>query len=155
MVANLASSELAEIRRMQPEDLDEVFQIELKAYPYPWTRGIFTDCLQSGFPAWVMQQDGVVCGYSLMSLAAGESHLLNLCIDPDYQGAGLGAYFLDWLLLEVAKQGAQVVFLEVRPSNLAAISLYEQRGFNQIGLRPGYYRTGPKREDALVMALQL
>lgn len=155
MAANLASPELTEIRRMQPEDIDTVFQIELKAYLFPWTRGIFTDCLHSGFPAWVMHQDGVICGYSLMSVAAGESHLLNLCVDPDYQGSGLGAYFLDWLLQEVAKQGAQVVFLEVRPSNPTAISLYESRGFNQIGLRPGYYRNGSRREDALVMALQL
>lgn len=155
MVANFASPGLAEIRRMQPDDLDEVFQIELKAYPFPWTRGIFTDCLQSGFPAWVMHQDGVICAYSLVSLGAGESHLLNLCVDPDYQRTGLGSFFLDWLLTEVAKRGAEVLFLEVRPSNIAAISLYERRGFNQIGLRPGYYRTDPKREDALVMALQL
>jgi len=155
MASHPASRELPEIRQMQTEDLAKVFEIELKAYPFPWTEKIFTDCLQSGFPAWVMLRDGELCAYSLVSLGAGESHLLNLCVDPQYQGAGLGSGFLDWLLKEVRRRGAEVMFLEVRPSNPAAIGLYESRGFNQIGLRPGYYRMGSVREDAIVMACQL
>ena len=136
-------------------DLDSVFALELRAYPFPWTKAIFSDCLQSGFPGWVLTDGNNLYGYSMMSFGAGESHLLNLCIDPDMQGEGFGAAFLDWIIEEAKRRQAQVLFLEVRPSNPGAIGLYESRGFNHIGLRPEYYRAGKLREDAIVMAVQL
>ncbi len=111
--------------------------------------------MKSGLPGWLLNSDGHLYGYCITSIGAGESHLLNLCINPEYQGKGLGGAFLDWVILEVQKHKAEVMFLEVRPSNLSAIGLYESRGFNQIGLRPEYYRAGGLREDAIVMALQL
>ncbi len=140
---------------MLATDLDLVFALEQRAYPFPWTREIFTDCLQAGFPGWVLTDGGGIYGYCMLSYGAGEAHLLNLCIEPDSQGKGLGAIFLDWIIQTASGFPAEVIFLEVRPSNPAAISLYESRGFNQIGLRPGYYRAGGIREDAIVMALQL
>ncbi len=155
MASSPESLNLSEIRQMRSEDMAQVYELELRAYPFPWSEQIFKDCLQSGFLAWVMLDENGICGYSLVSLGAGESHLLNLCVDPDRQRKGLGSEFLDWLILEVQRRNAEIMFLEVRPSNEAAIALYESRGFNQIGLRPGYYRMGKLREDAIVMAKQL
>ncbi len=136
-------------------DLDLVIELEQQAYPFPWSRNIFNDCLKAGLPGWVLINDADLYGYCMISIGAGEAHLLNLCINPEHQGEGLGAAFLDWVILEVQKYKAEVMFLEVRPSNPTAIGLYESRGFNQIGLRPEYYRAGGLREDAIVMALQL
>jgi len=90
-----------------------------------------------------------------MSVAADEAHVLNLCIDPQMQGAGHGRRLLRALLKIVRGHGAQRVFLEVRPSNPNAIALYDDEGFNEIGRRPRYYPAKQGREDAIVMAIEL
>lgn len=145
----------ATLRPMRDDDLDAVLDIELRAYPFPWTRGIFQDCLRADYPAWVLQRDGAVIGYGLLSLAADEAHVLNVCTDPDQQGQGHGRRLLRALLMLAQGRGAQRVFLEVRPSNLAAIALYHAEGFNEIGRRPRYYPAKGGREDAIVMAKEL
>ena len=145
----------ATLRPMRDDDLDAVLDIELRAYPFPWTRGIFQDCLRADYPAWVLQRDGGIIGYGLLSLAADEAHVLNVCTDPSLQGQGHGRRLLRALLLLAQGRGAQRVFLEVRPSNLAAIALYHAEGFNEIGRRPRYYPAKGGREDAIVMAKEL
>lgn len=145
----------AELRPMREDDLDAVHAVEVRAYEFPWTVGIFRDCLRADYPAWVLQQDGMVIGYFLMSLAAGEAHVLNICIDPAEQGRGHGRRLLRALLRIARGRGAERVFLEVRPSNAGAIALYHSEGFNEIGRRPRYYPARDGREDALVMAMEL
>lgn len=145
----------ASLRPMREEDLDAVLAIERRAYPFPWTWGIFRDCLQAAYPAWVLQHDGVVIGYGVLSLAAGEAHVLNVCTAPEAQGQGHGRRLLRALLQAARGHGAQRVFLEVRPSNALAVALYHQEGFNEIGRRPRYYPAKDGREDALVMAKEL
>ena len=145
----------ATLRPMRDDDLDAVLDIELRAYPFPWTRGIFQDCLRADYPAWVLQRDGGIIGYGLLSLAADEAHVLNVCTDPGQQGQGHGRRLLRALLMLAQGRGAQRVFLEVRPSNLAAIALYHAEGFNEIGRRPRYYPAKGGREDASVMAKEL
>lgn len=145
----------ASLRPMREEDLDAVLAIERHAYPFPWTWGIFRDCLQAGYPAWVLQHDAVVIGYGVLSLAAGEAHVLNVCTAPEAQGQGHGRRLLRALLQAARGHGAQRVFLEVRPSNTLAVALYHQEGFNEIGRRPRYYPAHDGREDALVMAKEL
>ncbi|WP_123770399.1 ribosomal protein S18-alanine N-acetyltransferase [Vulcaniibacterium tengchongense] len=140
---------------MREDDLDAVHAVEVRAYEFPWTVGIFRDCLRADYPAWVLQQDGMVIGYFLMSLAAGEAHVLNICIDPAEQGRGHGRRLLRALLRIARGRGAERVFLEVRPSNAGAIALYHSEGFNEIGRRPRYYPARDGREDALVMAMEL
>lgn len=136
-------------------DLDQVMQIESRAYSHPWTHGIFTDCLQVGYECWMYFQDEALVGYSVFSVAVGEAHLLNLCVAPDFQGLGIGRQVLADLIRRCKTQGAETLFLEVRASNQAAINLYLSQGFQQIGQRPGYYPALDKREDALVFALGL
>ncbi len=146
----------ASLRPMREADLDVVMRIEQAAYPFPWTAGIFRDCLRAGYPMWVQEQDEAIVGYGVLSIAAQEAHVLNLCTAPGSEGRGLGRRMLLALLRIARSHGAQRVFLEVRPSNPRAIALYERNGFNEIGRRPRYYpAAGNGREDAIVMAMEL
>lgn len=153
MVAVL--NEQAQLRPMTQLDLDAVLAIELASYSFPWTYGIFEDCLNAGYRAWVAIKGTMVCGYGLLSAAAGEAHVLNLCVAASERRLGLGRRLLDQLLDDAQALGAERVFLEVRPSNQDAVSLYEARGFNLITRRPNYYPSRTGREDALVMAMEL
>lgn len=143
------------LRLMRDGDLDAVHAIEQQCYAFPWTVGIFRDCLRADHPSWVLHSDGRIIGYFLMSLAAGEAHVLNVCIAPEYQGQGHGRKLLRRILQLARSRGAQRVFLEVRPTNTGAIKLYFEEGFNEIGRRPRYYPGKDGREDALVMAIEL
>ena len=140
---------------MRPEDVDAVSAIEVRAYEFPWTIGIFRDCIKAGYQCWVMARHGKVIGYGVLSIATGEAHVLNVCIDPDEQGGGLGRRLMRRLIDLARWHRAERVFLEVRPSNPRAISLYDQLGFNEIGRRPNYYPSKRGREDAIVMAMEL
>lgn len=143
------------LRPMREADVDAVMEIEHRAYPFPWTHGIFRDCLRAGYPAWIVQEGGRILGYGVLSVAADEAHVLNLCIDPDEHGQGLGRRLLRSLLRLAHGLGVRRVFLEVRPSNPHAIGLYEDEGFSEIGRRPRYYPQHVGREDAIVMAKEL
>lgn len=135
--------------------MDRVSALEHAAYPFPWSRGIFRDCLRVPYDCRVLEESGTLVGYSVTSLALDEAHLLNLCIEPGAQGRGLGGFLLDYVLRETAAAGGRIIYLEVRPSNAAAVSLYERAGFIRIGVRRNYYRAQPGREDALVLARTL
>ena len=145
----------AALRPMRVADLGAVMDIEHRAYPFPWTHGIFRDCLQAGYPSWVLHQDERIIGYGVVSIAADEAHVLNVCIDPREQGHGHGRRLLRALVKLAHGHGAQRLFLEVRPSNPNAIALYHDEGFNEIGRRPRYYPAQQGREDAIVMAMEL
>nr|WP_269450952.1 ribosomal protein S18-alanine N-acetyltransferase [Stenotrophomonas sp. MMGLT7] len=140
---------------MRESDLDTVMEIEKRAYPFPWTRGIFRDCLQAGYPGRVMEAGGAIIGYGVLSLAADEAHVLNVCVDPQHQSHGHGRDLLRALVQLACDRGARRIFLEVRPSNAPAVALYHSEGFNEIGRRPRYYPAEHGREDALVMAMEL
>jgi [ribosomal protein S18]-alanine N-acetyltransferase len=140
---------------MSVADLDVVVHIENRAYSFPWTRGIFSDCLTAGHECRLACLDDEVIGHAVMSAAAGESHLLNVCIKRELQGTGLGREFLHHLIGRARILGAQVLFLEVRPSNRVALRLYDTLGFSQVGVRKEYYPGELAREDAWVMALPL
>jgi len=140
---------------MQPADLKAVAVVERAAYEYPWSLGIFRDCLLAGYYCLVLDVGGSVTGYGIMSVAAGEAHLLNLCVHPAAQRLGYGRRLLNTLLLKASDAQADKVFLEVRPSNQAALRLYGSAGFEQIGVRPAYYQAENGREDAVILAATL
>ena len=145
----------SEVRALQPQDLDAVSALEAQAYEFPWSRGIFGDCLTAGHPCWGLWIDDALAGYGILSIAAGEAHILNLCIGIPWQGLGLGRHLLQRLLQIIRWSDVERVFLEVRPSNPHAKALYESVGFQQIGRRPRYYPARGGREDAIVMELVL
>lgn len=145
----------AQLRPMREADLDAIMAIEQRAYPFPWTQGIFRDCLRAGHHGWVLDHDGAIVGYALLSIAVGEAHLLNLCVAPEQHRRGLGRRLLKRMLDLARWHQARRVFLEVRPSNTAALALYLSEGFNEVGRRRGYYPAEQGREDALVLAFEL
>jgi [ribosomal protein S18]-alanine N-acetyltransferase len=142
---------------MRVSDLNAVISIEYAVYPFPWTRGNFTDSIESGYEAWVLHDGaGAVVGYFLMMLAIDEAHLLNITVRSDLQGRGIGHFLLE-KAMDIARQNEmQSMLLEVRPSNQRALSVYQKAGFSTIGSRKNYYPApGNAREDALVMKLEL
>lgn len=144
------------LRELQLADLGVLMSIEVRAYPYPWTEGIFRDCLRSGYGCWALTLDEILNGYAVTSVAVSECHILNLTVAPESQGQGLGRYLLRNVLQRAEQAGADTAFLEVRPSNAAARHLYESEGFNEVGVRRHYYPGARgRREDALVMAKAL
>jgi ribosomal-protein-alanine N-acetyltransferase len=136
-------------------DLDAIMEIESRAYAFPWTQGIFRDCLRVGYCCWCYEYDGFIQGYGVMSVAAGESHILNITVRPESQRQGIGSKLMKHFLQLARRHDADTVMLEVRPSNVSAISLYEKLGFNEIGMRRNYYPADEGREDALLLALSL
>jgi ribosomal-protein-alanine N-acetyltransferase len=143
------------VRQLLLADLDEVVAIEQASYPYPWTRGIFEDCLKVGYACFGCILAGQLVGYSIQNWGVGEAHLLNLCVRPELRHRGLGRLMLDHAIDHAQRLDCIVMLLEVRPSNPRAIRLYRDRGFEQIGRRSGYYPANEGREDAIVMRLDL
>jgi ribosomal-protein-alanine N-acetyltransferase len=141
-----------DLRPMQVEDLPQVIEIEHQSYPHPWTQIIFGDCLQAGYSCWVSGRRGMIEAYGILSVAAGESHLLNICVHPGSRRQGIGRKLLRHLVSVARRHEAEVIFLEVRLSNTTARTLYEDEGFNELGNRRGYYPAGDGREDALILA---
>jgi ribosomal-protein-alanine N-acetyltransferase len=141
---------------MSDADLDAVVAVEKEIYPFPWTRGNFADALQAGYSAWVLRDARAgVAAYSVMMIAIDEAHLLNLSVARSAQRTGLGWRTLDWMADVARGYGAQTMLLEVRPSNEAALRLYQRYGFERTGVRRGYYPAHGGREDAIVMRILL
>src|SRR5262245_5926823 len=144
-----------QIRPMVEPDLTEVASIEAGSYAFPWSENIFRDCLRVGYTCRALDLAGQIIGYGVMSLGAGEAHILNVCVRDEFRTVGFGRRLLEHLLERAASAGVGEAFLEVRPSNLAAIRLYQKLGFEQIGIRRGYYQAPDGREDAIVLKLDL
>ena len=143
------------IRRLHQEDVDRIHQIEVLAYPFPWTRSLFDDCLRAGYALFGLQIGKDLAGYTVFSWAVGDAHLLNLCIHPDWQHRGYGSLLLEYAINHMARNDNEAIYLEVRTSNTRAAKLYKNRGFRVIGSRRSYYQAGDGREDAIVMRLAL
>jgi ribosomal-protein-alanine N-acetyltransferase len=143
------------IRPMVEIDLPEIAAIEQASYAFPWSENIFRDCLRVGYTCRALDLAGQVIGYGVMSLGAGEAHILNVCVRNEFRNLGFGRHLLEHLLERAAAAGVAEAFLEVRPSNLSAIRLYQHLGFEQIGIRRGYYQAPDGREDAIVLKREL
>jgi ribosomal-protein-alanine N-acetyltransferase len=152
---NAAVKPLPRLRALHARDLPALMLIENAAYEFPWTEGIFRDCLGAGYECWVLEDGSALLGYGVLSAAAGEAHVLNVCIAADYRGRGLGRLLVRRMLDLARWHHVTQVFLEVRPSNPNAIELYRSEGFNEIGRRANYYPAQRGREDAIVMGLEL
>ena len=143
------------LEAMRASDLDEVMAIESAIYSHPWTRGNFLDSLRAGYDCRVWRAEGELVGYFILMAAAGEAHLLNLSIAARHQRSGHGRALLREAAELARRRGAASLFLEVRPSNLAAQALYTRFGFRRVSVRKAYYPSHSGREDALVLALTL
>jgi ribosomal-protein-alanine N-acetyltransferase len=140
-----------DIRPMHELDVPVIVAIERAAYQFPWSEGIFRDCLRVGYVCRVVDVGAELAGYGIMSVGAGEAHILNVCIRDEYRCRGLARKILLYLLDRARTAGMYEAFLEVRPSNIAAARLYHALGFEQVGVRRGYYQATVGREDAAVL----
>ncbi|MDG2108165.1 MAG: ribosomal protein S18-alanine N-acetyltransferase [Woeseiaceae bacterium] len=143
------------IREMNIEDLSMVLDIERRSYEFPWSHGAFRDCQLAGYQCLVLIREDQVAGYAVLSIAASEAHILNLCTDQEFRALGYGERLLEELLHRARSASVREIFLEVRPTNEAAIALYNKKGFYQIAARPAYYQAHDGRESALVLAKKL
>lgn len=143
------------IRDMTHNDLAMVSDIERRSYEFPWSHGVFRDCLLAGYQCTVLIRDERVSGYGILSAADGEAHILNLCIEPEFRALGYGERMLDEMLYRARAASVRQIFLEVRPTNSEALSLYRKKGFHQIAARRAYYQAEGGREDAAVLSKKL
>ena len=142
-------------RRMRATDLSEVAHLEKELYAFPWSLGNFRDSVNAGYDCWTVTHGEVVIGYAILMIALDEAHLLNIAIAPEWQNQGVGRAFLSHMVQVARQAGCQIIYLEVRPSNVAARHLYKTVGFQQIAIRPDYYPALHGREDALFLGLTL
>lgn len=152
---SLVENAKLELRPMERRDLKTISEIEQSAYEFPWEYETFRDCFKIGYHCWVGERARSIACYGISTVGAGESHVLNLCVSPEFQGQGYGRLMLQRLMDDATRFKASSMFLEVRPSNPNAIRLYQSMGFNEIGCRKDYYPARNGREDALVMAVEL
>jgi [ribosomal protein S18]-alanine N-acetyltransferase len=150
----LKNGNLANLEYINSDQLDELFALELRSHNYPWRRENFQSSFGIHHCVGLRSGDQWIA-YAVLSLVAGEAELLLFVVDREYQNQGIGKQFLQ-LLLGGIQAAANALFLEVRSSNSPAIAVYEALGFNQVGLRPGYYPGGRNgKEDALIYAVEL
>ena len=157
----LTSGYWVQLERARKEDIDAIVAIENRAYPFPWTRNVLLDEIEGESFSYVYVarlidesgQAGKMIGYHFFWLVADEIHILNIAVDPEYHGAGLGTILIQFAIQFGRERGATCTLLEVRVSNTAALRLYEKLGFTRIGIRKQYY--SDSKEDAYVMKLLL
>ena len=148
--------QLWNLRPMDESWLPQVMDVERRAYAFPWTDGIFRDCLKVGYSAWVVTSpDDEVLAYAVMSMAVGEAHVLNLCVEPAYHQQGIGRFVLTHLQQVARAANMDLMLLEVRKSNAAALALYQSAGFHKLGVRKAYYPAHQGSEDALLLGYNL
>ena len=138
-------------------DLDHVAVIENAVYSHPWTHGNFVDSLNSAYVCWVLRDTAQrMVGYFFLMPVVDEMHLLNISVDGNLHGQGIGRIMLDKVVVLTRESNMTSVLLEVRPSNTRAMAIYARYGFTEIGLRRAYYpAAGDSREDAIVMRLSV
>ncbi|EMP57487.1 ribosomal-protein-alanine acetyltransferase [Marinobacter santoriniensis NKSG1] len=142
-------------RPLQPEDLPEVLEIERQGYARPWSESVFLDCFRDNYRLWAICHGDRLVGYAIVAYQFDEAHLLNLCVGRASRGQGAGRELLRYLVARSIHDGMHQVLLEVRRSNEGAAALYLSEGFEEIGVRPGYYPGVDGAEDARVMKLDL
>jgi ribosomal-protein-alanine N-acetyltransferase len=153
---SVTTKDLLRIRKMHHDDLAAVVEIEMQNYEFPWPESIFKDCFRAmTYSNWVIEApNNLIVGYCIISIAAGEAHIMNVSISPSHQNQGAGRKMLEHMI-EYARPRAEKIFLEVRPSNLVAIALYTKMGFREIGVRKDYYPAKNGRENAVMYELNL
>ncbi|MBS0892842.1 ribosomal protein S18-alanine N-acetyltransferase [Tatumella sp. JGM130] len=143
------------ISSLAPEDQVLALAIEQRCHAFPWSAATFAGNQGERYLNYRIDADGKMAGFAITQIVLDEASLFNIAVDPDFQRRGYARQLLEHLINELAARGVLTLWLEVRESNLPAIALYEQLGFNQVSRRPRYYPTATGREDALLMALVL
>ncbi|MDO9180232.1 MAG: ribosomal protein S18-alanine N-acetyltransferase [Agitococcus sp.] len=142
------------LRPMTQSDLPAVCAIEQQVQYAPWTEKLFSDGLERHW-CFVAEKSEQIVGFAVVQFVVDEASLLNIAVEPTQQKQGIGRLLLDEVLTQASAKKATTVFLEVRASNQRAIQMYQQAGFNEMGLRKNYYPAGNGKEHAVMMALMV
>lgn len=139
---------------MREDHVAQVAALEKLCFSDPWSEASIAGEQRNPLSTWlVSEEDGAVTGYIGAQAVPPEADIMNLAVAPDWRRQGIGATLLCTMSGLLHRQGIETLFLEVRPSNTAAIALYERSGFVQVGRRPKYYVNPP--EDALILRKEL
>ena len=157
MIAPIARRAPLSFRAMSRSDLDAILGIETRVFPQPWSRAFFEKELAAPQARCMVATDAddgaaPIVGYTVCWRVLDEIHLLNVAVQPERRGQGLGRELVEAVLADGRTTGARVVYLEVRAGNVVARRLYRRLGFRDLGVRRGYYGPG---QDAIVMQLRL
>jgi ribosomal-protein-alanine N-acetyltransferase len=134
---------------------DICFELHKQGQFSPWSRKIFEDCLTKPYFAYSLKQDEQVLGYYIGMTVLDEVTLMDIVVSAAHQGKGLGKSLLQHLMQQCNQNNIQQIWLEVRESNAAAISLYDNAGFILVEQRVNYYPSAKGKEDALIMCCYL
>jgi ribosomal-protein-alanine N-acetyltransferase len=147
------------VRPMQHYDIDSVYAIELAGHRSPWSRDILRDCVLVNYDCRVIEvvtNVGIMlAGYVICRYDEKMCHILNLCIKSTLQGKGYGQFLLRNVINTQKNTPVDTIILEVRPSNIVAIHVYQKIGFQQTGIKPGYYHDENIIEDAVILQKKL
>ncbi|CZL02614.1 ribosomal protein S18-alanine N-acetyltransferase [Legionella pneumophila] len=144
------------IRRMKDSDIENVYSIETNVHIAPWSKDILRDCVLVGYDCRVLEinngDSSILAGYIISRISNNSCHILNLCIAKPLQSKGLGRKLLQTVLYSLSKYTqTESVILEVRPSNSAALHLYETMGFEKVETKKDYYKDKNSVEDAILL----
>ncbi|HAT8998800.1 TPA: ribosomal-protein-alanine N-acetyltransferase, partial [Legionella pneumophila] len=144
------------IRRMKDSDIENVYSIETNVHIAPWSKDILRDCVLVGYDCRVLEinngDSSILAGYIISRISNNSCHILNLCIAKPLQSKGLGRKLLQTVLYSLSKYTqTESVILEVRPSNSAALHLYETMGFEKVEIKKDYYKDKNSVEDAILL----
>ena len=151
MIAKI--KELVEIKEMTLSDLNDVYDLEIKTYEYPWSKNILRGCVINKYDCFIATINKQIVGYLITKISSPESHMLNLTIDKNYRNNGIASQFLEMVILKCRLLKSNIIFLETRLSNFPAISLYIKFGFKKIGVRQNYYKSKNSRENAVIFSM--
>lgn len=144
------------IRRMKDSDIENVYSIETNVHLSPWSKDILRDCVLVGYDCRVLEINNgnspILAGYIISRISNNSCHILNLCIAKPLQSKGLGRKLLQTVLYSLSKYTqTESVILEVRPSNISALHLYETMGFERVEIKKDYYKDKNGAEDAILL----
>ena len=143
-----------EIRFMQAKDVAAVAALEQICFSDPWSENSIASELENKLSCWLVAViDGNLAGYIGSQTVLDASDMMNIAVAPQYRRQGIAEALILALCEKLIERKAICLLLEVRASNLPAISLYEKLAFKSVGLRKNYYRN-PK-EDALILRKEL
>lgn len=148
---------LVTVRGVQKKDIDQIHAIELSSHRAPWSRDILGDCLMVGYDCRLVEipPHQKIVGYVICRYPSNVCHILNLCVDFMYHRQGYGELLLRSVLDSLSRTAIEAAILEVRPSNLAALSLYKKFGFVEDIVKEKYYKDGDEEEDAILLKKNL
>lgn len=142
------------IRQMQLQDVPAIAELEKLCFSDPWSENSIASELDNRLSYWLVAEDsGKIAGYVGSQSVLDAADMMNLAVSPDYRQQGVGQALVEELVRHLQENRVIALLLEVRVSNMPAISLYEKLGFVQVGRRPKYYHN--PREDALILRKEL